>query len=96
MIKVVAKHFIKAEKLDEYIELSKQLVEATLKNDRGCVSYALFQDMKDPCIVAMIEEWDSREDADEHLKSDHFLNLVGRLAECSEKPSDINYFAPVK
>lgn len=95
MIKVVAKHFIKASMLDEYIELSKQLVEATIKNDKGCVSYALFQDASDPCVVAMIEEWESREDADEHLKSKHFLDLVGPLVACGAKPSDINYFIPL-
>jgi quinol monooxygenase YgiN len=92
MIKVVAKHYIKPDKLDEYIRLSRQLVDATVQNDPGCISYVLFQDIKDPLISAMIEEWESMEAAEEHMKSKHVTELIGPIVDCLAKQSDINYF----
>jgi len=95
MLKIVAKHFIKEDKLDDFISLSKQLIEATVRDDWGCVSYALFRDVNDPNVIAMHEEWESKEAADAHLKSKHFIELVGPLVECCGKPSDITYYSPV-
>jgi len=92
MIKVVAKHFVKPEKLDEFIALSKQLVEDTNEKDRGCISYALHQSMADPLVVAMIEEWENREAADEHLKAKHFNDNIGAMVTCLSGPSDITYY----
>ena len=58
MIKVVAKNYIKADKLSEFLTIAKQLVKDTNEKDAGCIRYELFQDTSDSKILTIIEEWD--------------------------------------
>lgn len=55
MIKVVANFFVQKNEIDEFIELSKELVEMSRK-DSGCIKYELYQDNENPRIFAIIEE----------------------------------------
>jgi len=91
-IRVVAKHFVKPEKLDDFIRLTKQLAESTNKEDWGCINYAVYQDINDPNVVAMLEEWESQEAIDNHLKAQHFLDLLPAMRECLGDPSHFNNF----
>lgn len=91
MIKVVARSFAKEDKLNEIIEFYKELVELTRKED-GCIKYELYRDEKDPTIVTMIEEWESREALDEHMKSEHFTRIVPKLGKLMAKESDMNIY----
>ena len=91
MIKVVAKNFVKADKLSEVLGLYKELVEFTRKEE-GCTTYELYQDEKDATIVAMIEEWESRAALEEHFKSEHFTRIVPKLKAFMVKETDINIY----
>jgi len=91
-IKVVAKHSIKPEKLDEFIKLGKQLAESTNKEDKGCIHYQLYQDINNPTTVSMLEEWESMEAIEAHLKAQHFLDILPALRECLIPPSDITNY----
>ena len=89
MIKVVAKSLAKADKLDTILELSAELVEKTVKEE-GCIKYELFQDIQDPKIMIIIEEWESEEALSKHMASEHFKRIVPQLNEMREKASEIN------
>ncbi len=92
MVKVVAKHFVKADKIDEYISLAGKLVKETNEKDAGCIKYELFQDNADPKILTIIEEWESQELLDRHMEAKHFKELVPLLGELCEKPGEINLY----
>jgi len=86
MVKVVAKGYFYEDKTKEAIKLYEELVEKTRKED-GCISYSLFKDIKDNSIMTMIEEWESKEALDKHMKTEHFTRLVpiiGKLRKSSE------------
>ncbi len=89
MIKVVARSFVKADKLERSLELSKEMVEKTVKEE-GCIKYELFQDIKDPKAIVIIEEWESEEDLSRHMDSEHFKRLIPQLNEYREKASEVN------
>jgi quinol monooxygenase YgiN len=91
-IKVVARHRIKEDRLDDFIRLGKGLVESTNKEDWGCISYQIYQDIDNPCVVAMLEEWESQQAIDNHLKAKHFNDILPALEECLDGDSDINNF----
>ena len=91
MIKVVAKHFVKEDKVDEFLELGKKLVEATVK-EQGCIKYELFQDVKDPKILTMIEEWENNDVLSKHMNSEHFTEIVPILSSFMEKPAEMNLY----
>lgn len=94
MIKVVAKHYVKEDKVGAFIKSAKKMVEATLKED-GCIEYGLFRDEKDNRILTMIEEWEDKEALDKHMMSEHFLNIVPILRSFDEKPAEINLYRKV-
>jgi quinol monooxygenase YgiN len=89
MIKVVAKSYAKEDKVDRIIELSREMVEKTVKED-GCIKYELFQDIKDLRVFIIIEEWESEEALNKHIASEHFKRIIPQLNELREKPSEMN------
>lgn len=91
MVKVVARNYIQEHKIEEVIELYKELVELTRKEE-GCIKYELYQDEKDKKIVTMIEEWENREALEAHLKSEHFTRIVPMLGKFRLKETDMNVY----
>lgn len=90
MIQFIAKHFIKAEHLAEFIDVMKVLVEETNKNDFGCIRYELYQDQSDPTVLVNLEQWESQEAIDAHLKAKHFLDAVSKIKHVYAKGSEFN------
>lgn len=91
MLKVVAKHYVKEDKVEEFIELAKKMVEETVKED-GCIKYELFQDTEDPKVLTFIEEWEDRAALERHKATEHFVTIVPVLRSFDEKPGDINRY----
>ena len=89
MIKVVAKQFVKEGKLQEFLSIAQHLVEETNKKDAGCLRYEMYEDISNPLVVTVIEEWEDQESLDKHMNSSHFLDLIPSIGELCEKPADI-------
>ena len=47
----------KPKKMNEILEMCKELVEATRK-EQGCLTYEVFLHVNDPSVFTMIEEWE--------------------------------------
>lgn len=92
MIKVVAKNFIKPEKTEAFISLAKQLVQDTRQNDTGCIRYELVQDIKNPQLLTMLEEWEDQEALNRHMSAKHFKEATALFADLVEKPGEINLY----
>ena len=50
------------------------LIEPTLK-ENGCINYDLHVDNDNPAVFAFHENWESEEDLDRHLESDHIKHF---------------------
>jgi quinol monooxygenase YgiN len=94
MIKVVAKNYIKEDKIAEVLEAAKELVALTVKEE-GCISYEMFQDIKDESVLTMIEEWDSMDALTKHMNSEHFKKIVPTIGAHAEKPGETNLYKKV-
>ena len=92
MIKVIADNYIKTEKVEEFIVLAKQLVQATKEKDAGCIRYELLQDIKNPQHITMLEEWSDTDALAQHSASKHFKDAVVRFADYMEKPGEAHLF----
>jgi quinol monooxygenase YgiN len=92
MIKVIAKQFVKSGKLEEFLPVAKHLVEETTKKDAGCIRYEMYQDLNDPLVVTVMEEWESQEALDKHMKASHFVDSIPKIGACCEKPAEINLY----
>jgi len=89
MIKVVAKQFVKADKLEEFLPIAKVLVEETTKNDDGCIKYEMYQDLSDPLVITVIEEWETQESLDKHMKAKHFQDAIPKISGFCDKPPEM-------
>ena len=64
---------------EKQLELTQTLLsitELTEKED-GCLSYAVFCDIEDQNNFCLLEEWETRENLDHHIKSPIFGVLLG-------------------
>lgn len=92
MIKIVAKNYIKSDKVEDFIKLAKQLVLDTRQNDIGCIRYELVQDIKNPQILTILEEWENQEALTKHGESKHFKDAVSQFSDYVEQPSDTHLY----
>lgn len=91
MIKVTAKCILIEGKKEEFKVLVKELIYKT-REENGCISYDLYEDMNNENIVTFIEEWNSKEDLDNHMKSEHFIAIVPELRKLQIEDSIVNLY----
>lgn len=91
MIKVVSKAKLKQDvNLEEYLNIAKKVIDETRK-EQGCISYVLFQDLQDPSILTMLEEWMDETALNQHDQSDHVLKWVPELRKMRESTETHRY-----
>lgn len=90
-IRVVAKNYVKPEKVQEFLGLCKNLVEASLK-DEGCIDYGLYQELESSGVLTFLEEWKDEKSLDQHLNSSHFKEIFSLLSEYLEKETEVNVY----
>jgi quinol monooxygenase YgiN len=71
-LKVVAIAETSADKAAELKNVCLRLIEPTRK-ESGCISYELYEDNNNPGRFTFIEEWESQEHLDVHLKTPHLV-----------------------
>ena len=69
-----------AEKRQEVVALSKELVAASLK-DNGCVAYDLFESATRPDVLMICATWRDAESLSAHEQAAHFTTLVPKIQE---------------
>ena len=60
----------------EVMQTLHSMIESTGK-ERGCLSHRVFRDIEDENVFSLIDEWETREDLDQHLRSAKFGVLLG-------------------
>ena len=94
MIKVIAKSIFKDNYVENALHLYDELVVKT-RQENGCISYELFQDVNNKNILCIIEEWESEAHLDAHKKTEHFTRIVPLISEIRES-SEINILNLIK
>lgn len=69
---------IKSDKREAATEAARRMVQETRK-EPGCNHYGFSWDVTDPCLLRVIEEWESQEALDQHMKSPHMAQLSEAL-----------------
>ena len=62
-------------------ELSQTIVAliGSLRTEKGCLRCDFYQSMEDENELSILEEWDTRENLNNHLKSERFRVLRGAM-----------------
>jgi quinol monooxygenase YgiN len=74
-------------KQKEVVQTLLSMIDS-MRKEKGCLSYDVFYDMEDVNIHSLIEEWETREDLNQHLMSKKFKVLLG-IDSLLDKPSKI-------
>ena len=91
MITIVAKNLIKQGKVEEFKNLAEKLIIES-REERGCVSYNLYQDSNNRNILTFIEEWESEDAINLHNNSKHFTSIVPKFSDLQESHPEINLY----
>jgi len=75
---IIAKTIMNAlpEKRKEVFQTLLSMIEV-LRQEKGCRSCQVFQDIEDENVFSMVQKWETREDLEHHMRSDRFSVLVG-------------------
>ena len=63
----------------EMMQTLLSMIEPTAKK-AGCLSFSVFCDIEDKNCFSLLEEWESRENLDNHMRSHRFSALLGTKA----------------
>ncbi|MBW2668596.1 MAG: antibiotic biosynthesis monooxygenase [Deltaproteobacteria bacterium] len=72
------------EKRKEVMQTLLSMIEPT-RQEKGCLGYHVFQNTEDENYVSIIGEWETREDLEQHVRSDRFGILLGTKSLLKEK-----------
>jgi quinol monooxygenase YgiN len=76
------------EKRTEMMQTLLSMIEPAAR-ENGCLNYDVFCDLEDNHVFSLIEEWETREDLDHHIRSDRFSVLIGTKSLLA-KPMEMN------
>ena len=95
MIKIVAKMVIQEDKVDEFLKITKELVEKS-SAEEGNISYSLNRNIEKPNEFAFIEFWRDEEAIAIHNASEHFTRLLPAAGELAAEPPQISLYKEVE
>ncbi|WP_136659748.1 putative quinol monooxygenase [Nitratireductor sp. XY-223] len=75
------------------VAAARDAVEETEAED-GCIVYRFYQDIGDPALFRVYEEWESQAHLDRHLKSAHVAAFNQKLRGLRIKSLSINVVEP--
>jgi quinol monooxygenase YgiN len=78
MIETTIKMTVPVEKKKEVLQTVKAIL-GPIRGERGCISCNCYMDVEDESVLFFEEEWKTREDLENHLRSDHFGVLNGAM-----------------
>ena len=88
---ISAQVFIKAEKVDDFIAETKDLIVKS-RAEAGCISYSLYQDPQDKTKFLIFEEWKNQAAIDFHFATEHFIKFGETLNNCASAPAVITIY----
>ena len=94
MIRVVAKQRIAQGKKEAVLPIFREMIETTRK-ENGCIAYSLNESVKDPDALAIIEAWETQEDLDIHMVSEHFKRLIPQIGTYLSEPTQIEIYKEI-
>jgi len=73
------------EKQKEVMQTLLSMVESTGK-EKGCLNHQVFRDIEEENVFSLIDEWETREDLDQHIRSAKFGVLLGTKSLLCDPP----------
>lgn len=72
---ILVDFYVKENHINEFISLLKRNSENSLNNESGCMVFDIFCVSDDNTHIVLHEEYSSRDEFEEHLKTSHFMDF---------------------
>ncbi len=89
MLNVIAKVTAKPDQIEAVKTGLLTVIEPT-RQEEGCLSYDLHQDIKDKNIFFFYENWDSLDHLEKHRMTPHMVELGHQIKDLLEKHMEVN------
>ncbi len=70
---------------DEIVRVLRSLIEPT-RVETGCISCGLYKDLYDPSIIVWVEEWNTQDDLERHLRSPQYKKVLAAFDMSNSQP----------
>ncbi|ACL18023.1 putative quinol monooxygenase [Methanosphaerula palustris] len=91
MMTIVARCSVKADKVEDLVELAQDLVKAS-RSEAGNISYDFYADLADPTKFTFVEVWKDQAAIDLHNTTPHFRGFVDKAGPLFAGPLDITLY----
>jgi quinol monooxygenase YgiN len=85
MTLVTLRMTVRPEKRTDVLEAMRGMLEPT-RVERGCLSYRLYEEVGSRNALILVEEWETQEDLESHLRTDNQRRLLELMDLSSEQP----------
>ena len=89
MIQASLRIVVAPERRDEVVQAFRSLVRST-EVKRGCLGCRFYQDVADANSLTYVEEWQTQEACERHLRSDEYRKLLA-LVDLSTAPPELRF-----
>lgn len=85
MIFVTLKMNVRPERRSDLLEIMRGMLEP-VRVERGCLSYRLYEDVEDRNTFSLVEEWNTQNDLERHIRTDNHRRLMALMDLLNEQP----------
>ena len=76
---------VRPERRQDLLETMRGSLEP-VRVERGCLSYRLYEDVEDRNAFVLLEEWETQQDLESHIRKDNQRRLLALVDLLSEQP----------
>ena len=85
MIVATLRMIVRAERRRDLLETMRGALEPA-RVERGCLNYRLYEDVEDRNAFVLLEEWETQQDLERHIRTDNQRRLLALMDLLSEQP----------
>jgi len=94
MVILVAKNYLKKDRIEEFLKYTEELISETRKED-GCIEYLLVRDSEQENILSFVEKWESMDHLKAHFEAPHFKKVVPGFGDFMEAKGERNIYEKI-
>jgi quinol monooxygenase YgiN len=85
LILTTLKMIVQPERRSDLLKTMRGMLEPA-RVERGCRSYHLYEDVENRNAFVLLEEWETQEDIENHIRTDNQRQLLALMDFLSEQP----------
>jgi quinol monooxygenase YgiN len=76
---------VRPERRGDLLETMRGMLEPA-RVERGCLNYCLYEDVEDRNTFVLVEEWETQQDLESHIRTENQQRLLALMDLLSEQP----------